>query len=138
MSRLFEFIGNHPLLFLTFGLLFGIFVWNEIKRTGKSISPSELVRLMNQENAVIVDLRDTAEYENGHVTAALNIPYSSLQSRMMELEKFKQRPVVMTCKMGTQSGQAGTVMKKAGFANVMKLKGGMMEWQRENLPLVRG
>ena len=92
---------------------------------------------MNKEGAVVIDVRDPTEYSNGHIVDSLNIPYTALQSRLNEIEKFKQKPVVLACKMGQHSGMAGTILKKAGFENVSRLKGGMMEWQTQNLPLVK-
>lgn len=138
MDQLFEFIGNHWLLTTTFGALLVAFFFNEVKRSGQSISTQQLVNLVNRDKAVVLDVRDASEYSAGHITDAINIPYSALQSRIGELEKYKERPVVVVCKMGQHAGSMGTMLKKAGFSNVSRLKGGLSAWQAENLPLIRG
>lgn len=138
MEQFFEFIANHWLLTGTFAALLIAFFINEMKRSGQSISSQQLVNLVNLEKAVVLDVRDTGEYSAGHITDAINIPHSSLQSRMKELEKFKERPIVIVCKMGQHAGSMGTMLKKAGFRNVSRLRGGLSAWQAENMPLIKG
>ena len=138
MEQFFEFIANHWLLSATFAALLAAFFINEMKRSGQSISSQQLVNLVNQQKAVVLDVRDTSEYSAGHITDAINIPHSSLQSRLKEIEKFKERPVVIVCKMGQHAGSMGTMLKKAGFRNVSRLRGGLSAWQAENMPLIKG
>ncbi|MCY4094118.1 MAG: rhodanese-like domain-containing protein [Gammaproteobacteria bacterium] len=109
-----------------------------MKRSGHSISSQQLVNLVNQQKAVVLDVRDTSEYSAGHITDAINIPHSSLQTRLKEIEKFKERPIVIVCKMGQHAGSMGTMLKKAGFRNVSRLRGGLSAWQAENMPLIKG
>ena len=137
MNTLFEFMFNHPFLVGLFIVLLIMFIVNEVKRGGQSLSTHQLVNLVNQEGAIVLDVRDPSEYSAGHIIDAVNIPYTALQSRLNELEKFKEKPVVLACKMGQHSGMAGTILRKAGFQRVSRLKGGYAEWQRENLPLVK-
>ena len=138
MDQLFEFIGNHPFLIGTFVLLLVLFIRNETQRGGRSVSAQELVGLVNKEDAVVLDLRDKKEFEAGHIVDSVNIPYASLESRISELDKFKERPIVLACKMGQHSGAAGTALRKNGFANVSRLTGGLAEWRNQNLPVVKG
>ena len=74
----------------------------------------------------------------GNIIDAINIPQASLDSRIGELESYRERPLVVACKMGQQAGAAGNILRKAGFANVMRLSGGMTEWRSSNLPVVKG
>ena len=138
MQQLFEFIGNHPVLVGAFALLLALFVRNEMRRGGKGVSPQELVHLVNRGGAVVVDVRDPKEFASGHIVAALNIPQSALEGRVAEIAKYKDKPVAVVCKMGQHSGAAGTLLRKAGFQNVLRLSGGMMEWRNQNLPVVKG
>ena len=137
MDQLFEFIGNHLILVGAFVVLLVLFIRNEMNRGGASVSAQELVNLVNSEDAVVVDVRDKKEYEQGHIVDAINIPFSSLETRVKELEKFKEQPLVLTCKMGQHAGAAGTILRKQGFANVSRLTGGIMEWRNQNLPVVK-
>lgn len=138
MAQFFEFIGNHPLLVGAFAALLGLFVVNEMRRGGRSVSAQQLVNMVNNQDAVVVDVRDSTEFEAGHIVDAINIPHTAIESRMSELNKFKDKPVVLTCKMGQHSGAAGTILRKAGFEQVARLTGGILEWRNQNLPVVKG
>ena len=138
MAELFSFIAAHPILVSIFVILLVLFIVNETKRGGKAVTAQELVHMMNKEKAVVLDVRDSSEYSSGHIVNALNIPYSALSNRIPELEKFKNRPVVVACKMGQHSGMAGTILRKAGFTNVLRLRGGLTEWRNLNMPVVKG
>lgn len=138
MEQFFEFIGNHWILSTTFAALLAAFFYNEVKRSGQALSPQQLVDRVNLQQALVLDVRDSAEFESGHITASLNIPHTSLQSRITELEKHKQRPIVVVCKMGQHSGSMCTLLKKSGFTDVFRLRGGVNTWRAESLPLVKG
>lgn len=138
MGRLFEFIGNNVILVSTFVILLMLFVRNEIARGGKSVSPQQLVHMMNRDEAVVLDLRERKEFTEGHIIDAINIPQASLDSRINELEPYRERPVIVACKMGQQASAAGNILRKAGFSNVMRLSGGMTGWRGDNLPVVKG
>ena len=137
MDKLFTFITNHPFLVGTFALLLALFIRNETQRGGRSVSAQQLVDLVNREDAVVLDLRDRKEFDAGHIVDSVNIPYASLESRLNDLEKYRERPLVIACKMGQHAGAAGTMLRKKGFANVSRLTGGIAEWRNQNLPVVR-
>jgi rhodanese-related sulfurtransferase len=138
MSQLFEFVGNHPFLVGTFAVLLTLFIRNETQRGGKGVTPQELVNLVNREGAVVLDVRDSKEFAAGHIVDAVNVPHAALESRLAELEKYKEKPVTIVCKMGQHAGTAGAMLRKAGFASVSRLTGGMTEWRNQNLPVVKG
>ena len=138
MEQLFEFIGNHPLLVGAFLLILALFVRNELVRGGRAVTPQELVNLVNRDGAVVVDVRDKNEFSEGHIVGAINVPHTALANRLAELEKYKERPLVLACKMGQHAGASGTVLRKAGFQDVSRLKGGVAEWRNQSLPVVKG
>jgi rhodanese-related sulfurtransferase len=137
MDQLFAFVGGHPYLVGLFVVLLALFVRNEMTRGGATLSAQEVVNLVNNEGAVVVDIRDKAEFEEGHIVDAINIPFSNLDARVDELKKFQDKPVVIACKMGQHSGAAGTALRKAGFDNVSRLRGGITEWRGQSLPVVK-
>ncbi len=137
MEHLFTFVTNHPFLVGTFALLLALFVRNETQRGGRSVSAQQLVDMVNREDAVVLDLRDRKEFDAGHIVDSVNIPYASLESRLTDLDKYRERPVVIACKMGQHAGAAGTMLRKKGFANVSRLTGGIAEWRNQNLPVVK-
>lgn len=138
MEQFFEFIGNHPILVGAFVLLLTLFIRNEVSRGGRTITAQELVNLANREKAVIVDVRDVQEYKKGHILNSVNIPHAALKSRISEIEKHKNSKIVIACKMGQHAGIAGAALRKAGFRNVFRLRGGLAEWRNQNMPLVKG
>jgi len=137
MEQLFTFIGNHPLLVGAFVLFLILFIRNEMSRGGATISSQKLVQLVNSENAIVIDVREANEYSEGHIVDAINIPFASFESRSDELNKHKDKPLIVACKMGQHSGSAGTILRKKGFTNVLRLTGGMAEWRGQNLPVVK-
>ena len=92
--------------------------------------------MVNNEGGVFLDIRDAADYAQGHIMGALHIPSAALDARAGELEKFREKPVVVVCKMGHSAGPATKTLRSEGFSRAQKLSGGMMEWDAQNLPVV--
>ncbi|MBT4493438.1 MAG: rhodanese-like domain-containing protein [Gammaproteobacteria bacterium] len=137
LEQIFEFIGNHVVLVSVFVFLLVAFIINEGKQGGSAITPGNLVNLVNREGAVIVDIRDNNDFGAGHIAGAVNMPFSSIESRFGELESFKENPIVLVCKMGQHAGSVGRKLKAQGFVDVRRLSGGMAEWTASNLPVVK-
>ncbi|MGX2039159.1 rhodanese-like domain-containing protein [Methylocaldum sp. MU1018] len=140
LDRLLEFLGNHwimasGLLIVTI-LLIQDFI-DSAFRKHKVVSPAEAVNLMNNENTVIVDVREPHEYANGHIENAKLIPLGKVEERAGELEAYKQNPVIVTCQSGTRSPQACKKLGGLGFTRVFELKGGMLAWGEQNYPVVK-
>ena len=114
-----------------------LFIRNEMSRGGATISSQRLVQLVNSESAIVVDVRDANEYSEGHIVDAINIPFANFEARSDELNRHKEKPVIVACKMGQHSGSVGTILRKKGFTNVLRLTGGMAEWRGQNLPVVK-
>lgn len=99
-----------------------------------SVAIAQAVQLINRESGVIVDVREPAEYAAGHIPRALNIPLGTLNDRLKELDKYKQRPVIVCCRSGQRAGSAAVTLRKHGFISVHNLNGGLLAWEKENLP----
>ncbi|MBA54130.1 MAG: sulfurtransferase [Pseudomonadales bacterium] len=138
MDRLLEFSMNHPELVGTFVVLLVLFFVLESRRGGKTVSCQQLTNLMNRDEGLVLDVRETKEYREGHITGARNIPFSKLKDSLGEIDQFKEKPVVLVCKMGQHAGAAGKILHGAGFKNVLRLSGGITTWKSDGLPLVKG
>lgn len=137
MQDFFEFVGlQWPLIAAFLATLIMLMVYQS-RRAGAQVTPQQLSNLVNREDAVVVDLRDNAEFRKGHIVDALNIPYSGAIKRLSELEAYKDKPVVLVCKMGQHSGDIGRQLGALGFSRVYRLSGGMLDWQNNNMPLVK-
>lgn len=135
-----EFLLNNLALVALFVASGVMLAWPEISRfTGgaSSIGTLEATRLMNQPGALVLDVRTPAEYEAGHLPRARHIPLAELAGRVDEIAKFKEKPVIVTCRSGARSGSACRQLRNAGFTNVHNLKGGIGAWQQASLPLER-
>lgn len=100
----------------------------------KSVPVSQAVRMINHDSAVVVDVREPDEFRSGHIPDAINIPLGTLGSRLGELEKFKSRPLVVSCRTSQRSAKAAMTLRKHDFPSVHVLAGGIIAWQNENLP----
>ena len=121
---------------LFFTLVVALIV-TERKKGGESITSQTLVRLVNKDNAVVIDLRDKNDYTGGHIAGAVNLPYGSYATRGEELNLYKDRPVILVCKIGQHSSAIGSKLIKAGFLDIKRLSGGMTEWVGASLPVVK-
>jgi rhodanese-related sulfurtransferase len=115
-------------------------IWPTLSRMGdtsSNLGPADAVLLINRENALVIDVRDEAEFAAGHITDARHIPLGQLEGRIDELRKFKDKSVLVTCQVGMRSAKACGLLKKHGFARVFNLQGGINAWQQAKLPLVK-
>lgn len=138
MSQFFEFVINHWMLSLAFVVLLGLFIANEFGRRFRGfadVSPVDATRLINHEDAVLLDIREDKEYREGHILNARHIPLNMLGDRLRELEKFKGKPIIAYCRSGHRSARACALLRKHGFESVYNLGGGIMAWQNANFPV---
>lgn len=101
---------------------------------GSGLDTLAATRLINDSHAVVVDVREPAEFAAGHLPNARNIPMAELERRAGELSGSK--PVLVCCATGARSGRATAVLAKDG-RKVFNLAGGLKAWREAGLPLVR-
>lgn len=138
MSQFFEFIVNNWLLFLALIIILTMLGMNMIRPRllgFKEVKPNEVVELINRQDAVTLDVRETSEFEKGHILNAHHIPFGLLEERLHELDKYKATPLVVYCEAGQQSARAGAILQKQGFSSIYKLTGGLLTWKSANFPL---
>jgi rhodanese-related sulfurtransferase len=133
-----QFVANNWFLFV--GLFFVLFLlaWGPLRQLMygiHTVSIAEAVRLVNHEQAIIVDVREVEEFRGGHIPKAINLPLSKLRSGLTQLDKHKARPVVVCCRTSQRSARAAVLLRQHQFANVQVLAGGIIGWQGENLPV---
>ena len=137
MDRLFEFVVNHYILVSLFVAFLVALLILEARRGGAKVSAQAAVNLINRDEAVVVDIRDRKEFGEGRITGSVNIPLNSLKSRAAELNKFKDKQIIVADKMGQHSAMAVKQLNAEGFTNVVRLNGGIGDWKASNLPLVK-
>ncbi|HET7400951.1 MAG TPA: rhodanese-like domain-containing protein [Usitatibacter sp.] len=134
-----DFIAHNLLLIALFFVSGAMLFWPEISKLigmgGNEIGTLEATRLLNQSGTLVIDVRDEKEYAAGHLPRARHVPLNELDKKAAELAKFKDKPVVLTCRSGPRAAAAARALRRAGFANVYQLKGGIAAWQQASLPL---
>jgi rhodanese-related sulfurtransferase len=111
-------------------------LWPMIFGGGASnLTPAQATLMMNREDALVLDVRETGEWSSGHIPGARHITLAQLEKRLSEIEKFKDRPVIICCASGNRSSTACGQLKKGGFEKVFSLGGGISAWLDANLPL---
>jgi rhodanese-related sulfurtransferase len=136
MALFFEFLAQQWMLAAGLLVVIALLIMHEARKSGPSLSPQQAINMVNAGEGVFVDLREAAEFRKGHIVSAINIPSAKISERMVELEKYKDKPIVLVCKMGQQSSAAGKQLKEANYGQVYKMTGGMMEWSNLQLPTV--
>ena len=139
INQLTEFAGNHMLLVLALFAIIAMLIGTEIQSriSGiKELAPSEAIRMINHDNAVLVDLREDKDYRAGHIVNAIHVPVSP-DNDSGKIKKYRDKPVIVYCQRGQRSSGYCNKLKKQGFESVYNLKGGLLAWQKEALPLTK-
>ncbi len=135
-----NFFSENFILLAAFGIILALIVRMEITRAMRGfrdITPAEAVQLINKEDAILVDVRESNELAQGSIRDAKHLALSVLKQRVDELKTHADKPVIAYCKAGNRSGEACAILKKNDFTNVMSLKGGIEAWKVANLPVVK-
>lgn len=116
----------------------GMLLWQTFGGSGGNrISVNEATLLINRQDALVVDVRETAEWSAGHIPNARHIALGHLSKHLSEIDKHKDKPVIMVCASGNRSSAACGVLRKAGFQQVFNLQGGMHAWGDAGLPMTK-
>ena len=141
-ADLLAFAGRNPILSLALAGLTVAIVANEVAvllRGYKALKPAELTALMNTiEDAVVVDISPSADFEKGHIAGSRNVQASQFGPEHKLVAAARQKPVVVVCRSGMTAQGAAKKLKKAGFEQVYVLDGGIAAWRQADLPLVTG
>jgi rhodanese-related sulfurtransferase len=135
-----EFIKDNALLI---GLALGSGIMLLLPSFGKraggvpNLSTAEAVTLINHNHALVIDVRDDAEFASGHIVDAKHIPLAQLADRLKELAKYKDKPLLINCQRGARSAKACEILRQAEFKQVHNLQGGLNAWVEAKLPIVK-
>lgn len=142
MQKFLIFISEQWLLVSVLSAAVVALAWLENRRAGPSLTSQALTNIVNREGAVIIDLRDKAEYDSGHIVDAVNLPFNKWQSQYNAdkeglFEQYKDKPIVFVCKLGQQSTFAAKRLQRDTGPAVYRLNGGIIEWKAAQMPLIR-
>ena len=133
-----SFVEKNWILFLALFLSGAMLLWPLVQRRMspvKEVGTLNVTHLINHQNALLLDVRETNEFTGGKLPNAVHIPLSQLKDRVGELSKMTSRPVVVYCGLGRRARSAGPALASAGFASIYMLSGGLKAWKDAGLPL---
>lgn len=112
-------------------------LWPLLRRGagGPSVNTLEATQLINRQDALVLDVREQAEYAQAHILNARGLPLSQLEARIGDIEKFKDKPLIVYCATDNRSSAAVATLRKRGFSNAVVLSGGFAAWQQAGLPV---
>jgi len=139
MEQFIEFIGNNALLSGAWVVILAMIIFTSIKikmSPVKQLSTQELTLLVNREDGVIVDIRPEKEFKNSHILDAIHLSQEKVnKNEFANLEKFKDKPIIVVCTAGITASKVANQLHKAGFTKASLLKGGMNAWVNASLPV---
>ena len=136
---LLQFAFDHWALVGLFVVLF-IFVFSydriNTQLSGLGVSPQALVKLMNHDDALVLDIRPRDQFCHGHIIDAVNIPASKMAKDVTVLGDYKGQTVAIVCHRDSEGAKIARLMRKSKDFPVIKiLTGGMAQWTNANLPI---
>ena len=141
MDEFLVFLRKSPFNMVLLGVVVAsgtMLVWplvSRLLRPASEVGTIEAVQLINRRDAVVLDVRDTGDFAAGHIANARHIPEAQLNDRIGELEKFKSRPIIVSCRTGSRALAVAGALRKRGFAEAVGLRGGVAAWQQASMPV---
>ena len=135
------FAQKHTLLTVSWFAIFAMVIYTFYKNATskfKVINHNEVVRLMNTDEAVVVDLRSLEEFQRGHIIGSVNVLPSEIKNQNVgKIESHKEKAIVLVDINGVSAPTSAALLTKQGFNRVFVLKEGISAWAGANLPLVK-
>ena len=132
MPMAIAFAKNNTLIVVAWVAVFVMVIYSFIK------AATSKTKVIDNAEAVVIDLRSIDEFSNGHIINSLNLLPTEIKNHNIgKIEQHKETPVILVCANGAISGASAEILAKQGFNHVYTLKEGLAGWRAANLPLVR-
>lgn len=141
MDQFLVFLQKSPFNVILLGVVLAsgsMLLWPLVSRPFRrtsEVGTFEAVQLINRRDAIVLDVRETGDFAAGHIANARHVPEAQLNDRIGDLEKFKARPIIVTCRTGTRAPSVAGALRKRGFTEAVALRGGIAAWQQASMPL---
>lgn len=133
-----QFVIHNWYLFVALGVILFLLVAGPVSQQLhgiKNANAAQAVQLLNRAGGVIVDVCEPSEFQAGHIPNAINLPLPSLKDRLHDLDRYKDKPIIVSCRHGNRSMKGAVLLRKHGFPTVYTLSGGLHAWEKDNLPV---
>ena len=137
MDRVIEFSLAHWEMVLALVVLLLLLLITERRKAVPSLTPQEATVLGNDDDTVMLDIRSAADFRSGCILHAKNLPFAELPQRLNDIQKYRDKPIVLICKTGQTAAGAANLLSKEGYTKVYRMTGGMLEWVNQGFPLAR-
>ena len=134
MPYFFEFLLTNWFLVLPLVVAISLFFYSENSRKATKLDPQEVIFQLNNNNALLLDLRNEKEFSKGKISQAIYIG-PNIENCKKEIDKISDRPVILFCQNGAKSDEFSKELKKSE-KKVFILKGGINTWVADGLPLL--
>ncbi len=119
-------------LFIVFGALMGCGAKGDVY---KGVTVAEAIKILEDSETFLLDVRTSGEYQSGHLANATLIPVQEMEQRLAALPSDKERTILVYCRSGNRSVSAAKILGRQGYKKILNLKGGILEWTRRGLPV---
>jgi len=139
MQELINFFNHHPLLCITTVAVFiaVVFIeWYRTKHTSFNLSPREATKLINQQQAVVIDIRGKEAFKQGHIINAHHYDAQTFTADAKKLEKFRNDPIIIIGANKQEGDKVTVQLRKKGY-NAFSLAHGITGWLDADMPLVK-
>ncbi len=140
MDHLLAFVTHHWYFVVPFIVVMILIFIEEAKSQGVAggvATAAAATKLLNEDKAVVLDIREADAFKAGHIIQAINIPSKTLDSSFARLEKYKEKTLIIACERGQSAVGIASKLRKKGFGSVLVLKGGMTAWKKDSMPVVK-
>ncbi len=118
-------------------LVVGLLISLAAVAAGAVISPADLAARLQRDAPLVVDVRTSAEFRDGHIAGAINIPHDEIANRWSALNAPVDDEVIVYCGTGRRAGLAQQALETLGYMRTRTLEGGFEAWKKAGLPVVR-
>jgi len=133
-----EFVNQNIWWFVAFGLVFNLLLMSIMQGNvagANTVSALEMPQLQRDKKSLVIDVNAADHFANQHIPKSLNFPLENLNADNKELLKHKDKTTILVCQTGSLSTKAAKKLIALGFSNVNILRGGLVGWTKENLPV---
>lgn len=141
LSEILDFAMRHWVLSIVFiAILLAIIIEELRSKKGKQhhLSPSDAVRLINHENAILIDIRSEPKFKNGHIAKSISIPVTTKDYALIvkKLQKYQKKPIILCADATQQTASLEKILQKENL-NIYFLANGIQAWIKAELPLTK-
>lgn len=133
-----EFVTQNIIWVGAFVVLANLLIWTMFQANVRGVATVpvlQLPKLQRSGNYVIIDVNEAAMFSSSHIPQAINFPLATLKPDNTDLIKLKDKTAIIVCQNGTKSAKAAKQLLQLGFKDLHILRGGLLAWTKESLPV---